>query len=614
MRSPIFSDAFTRPFLTTAPDVQLSQPQLGSSRLTVSDVAEIARGYREVAPISDDVAARMAETAAWVAEAVDQITSRREDGAPPRAFYGINTGFGALAGRSALASRYLTEVLGRNLIASHAVGVGPYFDEATVRAAMLIRAQSLAQGRSGVRPAVVDTLRRMLNARVYPAVPELGSLGASGDLAPHAHLLLSMSRVPLPPTGESDLDLDATDGEAFVPATASPNGTATSYHVTEQYASGEQTLWTRVSGATAMASVGGKIELRAKEALALVNGSTFSAAVAALALRDAMNVLAHAELAVAMTLEGIRGFRDPFLPQVHQARAHNRAGQSAARVLRYVEGSQLLDPGHLTVDPKRVPPQDAYSVRCAAQVLGTAADALELVRQWVEMEVNAATDNPLIFLDLERDYKTISGGNFHGVPIAMAMDFLAIAVTDVGSTSERRMFTLTNYDPEHAYMDPARKLGPGHGLSQFLVGDSDMPAGLNNGLMMLQATAAALISDCKTLAHPDSVDSIPSSGNQEDHVSMSLNAARHARDVVRNVEQVVALELICAAQAISLQRAKPRNAHLRLGGGTGAAYAAFRSAGIAALTTDRVLYPDIRRAIGLVRSGSLLRAVGGLDP
>jgi histidine ammonia-lyase len=213
------------------------------------------------------------------------------------------------------------------------------------------------------------------------------------------------------------------------------------------------------------------------------------------------------------------------------------------------------------------------------------------------MDINAVTDNPLIFMDLERDYKAMSGGNFHGEPIALAMDFLGIALTELGSIADRRMFTLLNYHPDQA-----------HGLSEFLIDEPTATAGLNCGLMMLQATAAALVSDCKTLAHPDSVDSIPSSGNQEDHVSMSLNAARHAREIVTNVEHILALEFLCAAQAVALQLAKPGHQNARLGKGTHAAHQLLRAAGVAVLTQDRVLYPDIRKAIHLVRSGALVRA------
>jgi histidine ammonia-lyase len=364
-----------------------------------------------------------------------------------------------------------------------------------------------------------------------------------------------------------------------------------------------------------MAAVGGKIELHAKEALALTNGATFSAAIGALALHDARNLLDHAALAVAMVLEGIRGFRDPFYPHLHQARGHKAAEEFGREVLGYVEASELVDPGDLRTNPKRVPPQDPYSVRCAPQVHGTIADTLELARRWIDMEINAATDNPLIFLDLERSYKSVSGGNFHGEPIAMAMDFLGIAMTELGNIADRRMFMLTTYHPDKTYADPVNRTGPQHGLSSFLIEEPPERQGLNSGLMMLQATAASLVSDCKVLAHPDSVDSIPSSGNQEDHVSMSLNAARHARDIVANVEQILALEFLCAAQAISLQLSKRGNADLRLGAGTSAAYEALRSAGIPMLTQDRVQFPDIRRTVHLLRRGDLLRearrAVGG---
>jgi histidine ammonia-lyase len=608
--------------------------RVGIDHLTIEDVERVARESQRPSSLAPEVIARVQATAEWVASTVEQIARKGRTSRKPVAYYGINTGFGAQAGRSALDSKYLTEVLGRNLIASHSVGVGPYFDEAVVRAAVLIRAQSLAQGYSGVRPVIIETLLRVLNEGVYPAIPEQGSLGASGDLAPLAHLLLVLFRGPTAPASEVDLQLDTTDGEAFVPARLDaavlPGGIAKAQaaegdcisdacgfaerapavylHITEDYATGAQKLWRRVGGAEAMAAVGGKIELRAKEALALINGSTFSAAIAALVVCDAQNLLDHAELAVAMTLEGIRGFRDPFYPHLHRARGHMGAEHTAARVLRYVEGSQLLDPGDLRTNPERIPPQDPYSVRCAPQVLGTVADTLDLARRWVEMEVNAATDNPLIFLELPRDYKTMSGGNFHGEPIAMAMDFLGIAFTDLGNLSDRRMFLLTNYSSSPTRADTAGPSAQGPELSPFLVDEPNGTRGLNSGLMMLQATAAALVSDCKALAHPDSIDSIPSSGNQEDHVSMSLNAARHAREIVKNVEHVLALEFLCAAQAIALQLRKPGKRDSRPGAGTGAAYQLMRGAGIAPVTQDRVLYPDIRKAIHLLRSGSLVRA------
>jgi histidine ammonia-lyase len=571
--------------------------QVGARQLSIADVVRVAREGARVAPLAPAVTARVQATATWVAQTVEQLARARPRGEKAAAYYGINTGFGAQAGRSALDTEYLTRVLGRNLMASHSVGVGPYFDEEVVRAVLLLRAQSLAQGYSGVRPLVIETLLRLLNERVYPAVPEQGSLGASGDLAPLAHLLLVLTRPPPAAASDWDLQLDATDGEAFLPCRELKAGEH--HHVTEHHATVEQTVWRRVPGAEAMALAGGKIDLRTKEALALMNGSTVSAAIAALVMCDAGNLLDHAELAVALTLEGIRGFRDPFYPHLHRARRHAAAERVGGRILGYLEGSQLLDPGDLRTNPRRIPPQDPYSIRCAPQVLGAVADTLELTRRWVEMDINAATDNPLIFLDLERDYKTMSGGNFHGAPIALAMDFLGIALTDLGSMSDRRMFTLTNYQPA---------------LSSFLIDEPKETQGLNSGLMMLQATAAALASDCKALAHPDSVDSIPSSGNQEDHVSMSLNAARHARQIVQNVEQILALELLCAIQAIALQLAKPGNRDLRLGAGTRAVYQMLRDAEITVLTQDRVLYPDIRKATQLVRGGGLVRAAREVCP
>ena len=223
------------------------------------------------------------------------------------------------------------------------------------------------------------------------------------------------------------------------------------------------------------------------------------------------------------------------------------------------------------------------------------------------MEINAATDNPLIFMDMERDYKTISGGNFHGEPIAMAMDYLSIALTELASISDRRMFNLIDYNTHKIYADPEQQQAL-HGLPGFLIDEPAKSEGLNAGLMMLQATAASLVSDCKVLSHPDTVDSIPSSASQEDHVSMSLNAARHARDIVKNVENVLALEFLCANQAIALQRSKNGNADLRQASGTQAASDCMREAGITMLTQDRVLYPDIRKALTLVRSGELVHA------
>lgn len=582
--------------------------QPGNRRLSIADVVRVARYYQPVMEPDAKSCEKIKASQAWVEQTVRQISAKQENNAKPAAYYGINTGFGALAGRSALDSTYLTKVLGHNLISSHSVGVGVYFTEDIVRSTLLIRAQSLAQGYSGVRPLVINKLLAMLNERVYPAVPEQGSLGASGDLAPLAHLLLTVCSVPTPDTPEQDLQLDQTDGEAFIPFDpASGMDAGSQLHLTESPVDGRQTLWKKVSGTEAMSRAGGKIELHTKEALALCNGATVSAAIAALVVQDAQNLLENAELVVAMTLEGMCGFRDPFYPHVHEARNHANAAEVAAHILGYVEDSQILDEGDLRTSPRRVPPQDPYSVRCAPQVMGSIRDTLEMAQRWVEMELNAATDNPLIFLDMERDYKTISGGNFHGEPIAMAMDYMSIALTELASISDRRMFNLIDYNTHKIYAD-AEQQKPLHGLPGFLIDEPAESEGLNAGLMMLQATAASLVSDCKVLAHPDTVDSIPSSASQEDHVSMSLNAARHARDIIKNVENVLALEFLCATQAMALQLNKNGNQNKQAGKGTRAAFDCMREAGITLLTQDRVLYPDIRKAQQLVKSGKLVQA------
>lgn len=587
--------------------------QVGVDRLSIHDVVRVARDWQNVADLDHEVERRVEESAKWVKDRVDDIERKGREGKKVDAYYGVNTGFGAQAGKSALDSAYLTKVLMRNLIASHSVGVGEYFDEETVRAAMLIRSNTLAQGYSGVRPEIIRKLMVMLNQRVYPAVPSKGSLGASGDLAPLSHLALVMSKVPTAGPEDDDLDLDTTSGEAFVPLD-SPEATSGSakYHVTEHRITGTQTLWRRVSGEEAMVRAGGQVELLAKEGLALNNGATFSGAIAALTLHDARNLLENSELALSMTLEAIRGFRDPFFPEVHDVRRHRGAKDSAANVLRYGRESQLLDRAdrYEGGEPKRIPPQDPYSVRCAPQVLGAVRDTLEFVQRIVEAELNAATDNPLIFMDLPRNYKTVSGGNFHGEPVGMALDFLGIAITELGNIAERRIFKLTDYHPKFQLSDEDDQndeILKDYELPDMLIEEQAELVGLHSGFMLPQYTAAALVSDCKTLAHPDSVDSIPSSANQEDHVSMSLNAARHAREIVDNIESVIAIEFLCAAQALDLREKKWKGKkEFRLGLGTDAAWKRIREV-VDYLDQDRVLYPDIRASLQLVRNGELVR-------
>jgi histidine ammonia-lyase len=625
------------------------------NRLTIADVVEVARKRREVnRALGAGTLERVEASARWVKSVVEDNEEKLRTGraAEVKAYYGINTGFGALAGNTALPSQYHTEVLSRNLVASHSSGTGPYFDEETVRATMLLRAHALAQGYSGVRVELIEKFVDMLNHRIYPAVPQKGSLGASGDLAPLAHLALTISRAP--DSTKPDLNLDTSGGEAFVefdPREGTRDGSKVVYHLTEDRLTGEQTLWRRVSGREAMAAVGGQVVLGAKEGLALNNGTTFSTAVAALALHDARNLLWNAELALAMTLEAIRGFRDPFFPRVHEARNQGGAGETARQVLDYVSGSDLLDPGDEDNDPIRVPPQDPYSIRCAPQVLGSIRATLDFIENTVQNELNAATDNPLIFLELGRDYKSVSCGNFHGEPIAFAMDFLGIVMCELGNIAERRIFKLTDYrlsqpgteengkgrqrgketeefilSTDHVSLEGANSATvlEDCSLPSFLIEigeqaawalgiDIDKAEGLNSGFMIPQYTAAALVSECKTLAHPDSVDSIPSSANKEDHVSMSLNAALHARQIVDNVEAVIAIEIMSAAQALSwrIQKARKEGKTVKLGAGTEAALQHLRENGVPYRDFDSVFYPHIRSVISMIRNGVLVRKARG---
>lgn len=596
--------------------LDLADADGGPRQLTVQAVVDVARGRRAVALLEENPARQrpmehaMAASAAWVEQQVQDL----ESGAA-RPIYGINTGFGALAGRETFRSRYHARVLSHNLLASHSAGTGDPLDEDVVRAAMLIRGHQLTRGRSGIRIAVVNRLLAMLNARVYPRVPSMGSLGASGDLAPLAHLARIIGRPPEPGPGDTPLPLDGSTGEAWIPwdgpvpgaaAAASPTAAsppppadapaAVPDHVTHDPVTGAIHRWRAVEGRTAMALAGGQVVLEAKEGLALINGATFSAALAALAVADAERIVAHAEIAAAMTLEALRGFRDPFLPEVHAARGFAGPAAVAARVLALTAGSTLLDPADRDRDPERVPPQDPYSVRCAPQVLGAARDALGFVARTVETELNAAVDNPLIFLELPRADKAVSGGNFHGAPLGYALDLLKVVAADCASQSERRTFKLTDYR-----FHDARRAAVS--LPLFLIHAEPGMQGLNSGLMIAQYTAASLTSAAKTLAHPDSVDSIPSSANQEDHVSMSMNAGLHVRRLLGHVESVVAIELLAAAQALDL-----RSGDGRCGAGTAAAWACIRSR-VPFLAADRALAPDIDAVVRMMRAGSVLEAV-----
>lgn len=503
--------------------------------LTIEDVVRVARENAPVA-LAESARVKIAASRAWV----EQIVTRGEP-----ITYGINTGFGVFANVHVSAQQ--ARELMRKLIISHAVGVGEPLPQEVVRAAMLIRANALAQGFSGVRIEIVETLLEMLNRGVHPIIPAKGSVGASGDLAPLSHLALVLST--------DELDLEHESGEAIL--------------------RGE-----RMSGKTAMERAGiPRLILEAKEGLALNNGTAVSAALTVLAAHDAEILIGNAALAVAMTLEAIRGASNAFDPRIHDAARHPGQKQIAARVRELTHGSRLVDKA------QRV--QDAYSIRCAPQVIGASHDAIAYAKIRLEEEINAATDNPLIFVDGENG-AALSGGNFHGEAVAMVCALLAVAVAEIGSISERRTFRLLD-----------GKLNDG--LPMMLV----ERGGLNSGLMMAQVTAAALVSENKTLAHPDVLDSIPTSANQEDHVPMAANAARHLREIVWNTTHILGIELVTAAQGIDLRLRNEGKGVEMLGHGTRGAFQRLRQ-DIPYLDTDRLLEPDLKRAAALVESAALL--------
>jgi histidine ammonia-lyase len=449
--------------------------------------------------------------------------------------YGVNTGFGRFVSRSI--PEELTQELQRRLLRSHACGVGEPYPREVVRAAMLLRANALAKGFSGSRVATVELVLACLERDLVPHVPSRGSVGASGDLAPLAHLAL-----PLIGEGEAWFD-----GE-------------------------------RLPGAEALARAGLEpVELAAKEGLALVNGTQFMAALGALGLVRARRLALAADVACALSLEALQGSRDGFLPQVQALRPLRGQAASAANVLRLVEGSAINE-AHRWCDKV----QDAYSLRCAPQVHGASRDLLDYVESTVATELNAATDNPLVFVD---EHRLVSNGNFHGQPLAFALDALAMAVSELANISERRLERLVN---------PALS----DGLPAFLTVDG----GLNSGFMIPQYVSASLVSENKALCHPASVDSIPTSAGQEDHVSMGNAAGLKAWQVLTNAEHALAIELVAGAQAVEFL------APLKPGTGARAARELVRSLS-PRLVDDRPLAADFQAVATSIRDGSLVAAV-----
>jgi histidine ammonia-lyase len=524
---------------------------IGDGRpLGIDEVVAVARHERPVA-LADAATERMCPSHEWV----EGLFAEGEV-AP---VYGINTGFGSLSGEGAYQDEDSAAELSRRLVLSNACGAGRELDAEVVRAAMLLHAASLARGRSGVPVRLVETIVAMLNAGVTPVVPEYGSLGASGDLIPLAHVALVITR----PAGEDD---PAVSGIAVHDGERKPGVAAMRDADIERFVLG------------------------AKGGLALLNGTSFSTALATLALADATALAETADLAVAMSAQALLGFADAFLAPVHEARGHPGQIVSATRIRELLEGSRLID-GAANRNPERQPPQDAYAIRCAPQVHGAARDVLAFASTTIATELGAITDNPLVICELPRSLKAVSGGNFHAEPVAFAADFMTIAVTEIASIAERRLARL---------IDPALN----RGLPPMLIA-SERP-GLDCGFMLPQYLAAGLVSDCKTLAHPDSVDSIPTSANQEDHVSMAMNAGRHARQAVWNATTVVALELHAAAQAIDLRIAEPGRSLDDLSPATRRAHEATRAV-VAFQARDELLSPRIAAVRELVVRGELLR-------
>jgi histidine ammonia-lyase len=482
--------------------------------LTIENVHEVAFGRRRVA-LHPDAAEKMSLARSVIESIVNQ----------DRAVYGVSTGFGKLS--EVHIGRDQITPLQHNLVRSHAAGVGEPFGEEEVRALMLLRANVLAKGLSGARPMVAERLCDLLNHHVYPAIPCRGSVGASGDLAPLAHLALVL-------IGE---------GEVFSAST-------------------------KITGREAFEGIGVMpLALEAKEGLALLNGTQATLATGLISWVRAKKLSDMADLAGAMSLEALKGSPVAFDARIHQARPHRGQLQVAERLLRFLRESEIRQ-SH--IDCERV--QDAYSLRCMPQVHGPVRECLEYAGNVAAIEMNSATDNPLVFSD---SGEVLSGGNFHGQSLGLAFDFLAVSLSVLANISERRIERLLN--PEYG------------DLPAFL---ADKP-GLNSGFMIAQVAAAALASENKVLSHPASVDSIPTSGNKEDHVPMAMGAALKLKAVVTNLERILAIEFLCAAQGIDYLRP------LKAGVTVEAAYQYIRR-WISHVSADRVLSTDIERMIGIM--------------
>ncbi|MGB9756519.1 MAG: histidine ammonia-lyase [Candidatus Bathyarchaeales archaeon] len=495
----------------------MHEVRIDGETLTIEDIVKVARENAKVI-----IPEKVKEKVKKSREVLEKLVKEGQ------IIYGVNTGFGALSNKTITPEE--NKKLQTNLIRSHATGVGKHLSTEIVRALMLLRANTLAKGYSGIRLETLETIVEMLNKGVHPIIPAKGSVGASGDLAPLSHMSLVLIG-----EGKAEYKGKIMKGkEAMEKANIKP------------------------------------IQLEFKEGIALNNGTQLMTAIAALTVYDAENLIKTAEIAAALSLEALLGVSDAFHEKIHQARPHTGQAITAKNIREMIIGSQLVQTGKEAFE-KLKRPHDPYSLRCTPQILGAARDAIAYARKIVEIEINSATDNPLIFPEEEL---CLSGGNFHGQPISLAMDILGIALTIIGNLSERRTARILD-----------EKLN--NGLPAFLI-PPEAKTGLNSGLMTLQYTAAALASENKVLAHPACVDSIPTSANFEDFVSMGTTAAQKAMQILENTEYIIATELICAAQAIEYRGPE------KLGKETKKVYEAIRRK-VPALKEDKVLSEDVEK-------------------
>ncbi|GAA0121626.1 MAG: histidine ammonia-lyase [Clostridium argentinense] len=494
---------------------------IDGNNLTLKQIVDVTRNNYFV-ELSEEAKARVNKSRSIVDKIVED----------DKVIYGITTGFGKFS--DVTISGEDCKELQRNLIISHACGFGNKLDTEYVRGIMLLRANALSKGYSGIRLSTLQTLIDMLNKKVHPSIPEKGSLGASGDLAPLSHMVLPM-------LGEGEAEYE---GEILPGKEAMKRANIDVIHLT------------------------------AKEGLALINGTQVMTSVASIGIYDAINLIKLSDIAAAMTLEALRGIKDAYDNRTHSIRSHKGQIATAENILKLVEGSTLITrQGEIRV-------QDAYTLRCVPQVHGASKDAVRYVQSVIETEINSVTDNPIV----TEEGDVISGGNFHGQPIALSSDFLGIAVAEMANISERRLERLINYQLND--------------LPAFLV----KHGGLNSGFMITQYAAAALVSENKILAHPASVDSIPSSANQEDHVSMGTIAARKARDIIKNTQRVLATELLAACQAIDFREG------FTLGKGTKECYDAIREV-TSFIDKDVVMYKELDKVLDIIVDNTIVDRV-----